>query len=145
MKRILFALVLMISFFAQASGATEPNSGTDAATSFKISFAHAENVQWSQVDNLSKVTFILDEQAMFAFYTAEGDLVVTGKYLTARQLPKAAQKHLAEEAQNYKVTEVFELNDGLDKKYYASLVNDSGSKVLVSNGAKWDTFKTSSK
>lgn len=145
MKRILFAILITISFFAQATPATEPKSGADAAASFNTSFANAQNVQWSTVENLFKVTFTLDEQAMFAFYNSDGELVVTGKYLCTRQLPKAAQKHLAEVAQGYKITEVFELNNGLDKKFYATLVNGSESKVMESNGVKWDTFKTNSK
>lgn len=145
MKPIFFAILLTISFFAQTSSATGPKSGADAVTSFNISFASAENVQWSKVENLSKVTFTLDEQAMFAFYRADGELVVSGKYLITRQLPKPAQKHLAAVAQNYKVTEVFEINDGLDKKYYATLTNDTELKVMMSNGAKWETFKSSSK
>jgi hypothetical protein len=145
MKPILFALLMMCSFFAQSSQAAEPKMSPNVVTSFHLHFGDAENAQWSVVENLFKVTFTLDEQAMFAFYDTDGDLVVTGKYLTTKQLPKPAQKRLADAARGYKITEVFEISSGLDSKYYVSLVNEGATKVIESNGVKWDTFKANSK
>jgi hypothetical protein len=143
MKPIFFAILMTISFFAQTSQAAEPKMSSNVITAFETNFAEAENAQWSTVENLFKVTFNLDDRAMFAFYDGEGDLVVTGTYLTARQLPKPAQKRLAEAAKGYTITEVFEINDGTESKYYVSLVNDRESKVLESKGVKWDIFKSS--
>lgn len=145
MKPIFFAIVLMISFFAQTIQAAEPKMSANVVTTFQAQFGDAENAQWSVVENLFKVTFTLDEQSMFAFYDGEGDLVVTGKYLTAKQLPKAAQKHLAEAAKGYRITEVFQIDNGTDSKYYVSLAGESGSKVIESKGVKWDTFTANSK
>lgn len=136
---------MMVSFLSQSSQAAEPKMSPRVVQAFETTFADAEDAQWSVVENLFKVDFTLDERAMFAFYNANGDLVVSGKYLKTKQLPKATQKKLADVAKGYSIAEVFEINDGLESKYYATLTNGSERKVVESNGSKWSTFKTSSR
>lgn len=145
MKPIFFAFLMLLSFFAQTGQAAEPKLTSSVVRAFEGSFSEAENAQWSPVGDLLKVTFTLHDHSMFAFYNTGGELVVNGKYLTVKQLPKDARKKLAEEAKGYKITEVFEISDGLDSKYYATLVNATEEKVMVSMGGKWSTFKTTSK
>lgn len=145
MKPILFALLLMISFFAQTSRAAEPGLTTTVARAFETYFSDAENVQWSPAGDLMKVTFTVHDENLFAFYNAQGELVVTGKYMTVKQLPKNAQKRLAEAAIGYKITEVFEIDDDQNSKYYATINNGTEEKILVSSGGKWGTFKRASK
>lgn len=145
MKSIFFALCLMLSLLSQTSLAAEPNVTALVTRAFESSFKDADNVQWSQVGELVKVNFTLEDRSMFAFYNAQGDLVVNGNYMTVKQLPKATQKRLAEEAKGYKITEVFEISDGLDSKFYATLDNGKEQKVMVSAGGKWSTFKKTAK
>jgi hypothetical protein len=145
MKSIFFALCLMVSLLAQTSQAAEPNVTALVTRAFESSFKEADNVQWSQVGEFMKVNFTLQDQSMFAFYNAQGELVVNGKYMTVKQLPKVTQKRLAEEAKGYKLTEVFEISDGLDSKFYATLDNGTEEKVMVSSGGKWSTFKKTAK
>lgn len=145
MKSIFFALCLMLSLLSQTSLAAEPNVTALVTRAFESSFKDADNVQWSQVGELMKVNFTLQDRSMFAFYNAQGDLVVNGNYMTVKQLPKATQKRLAEEAKGYKITEVFEISDGLDSKFYATLDNGKEQKVMVSSGGNWSTFKKTAK
>lgn len=141
MKPIFFAILMMISFFAQTSRAANPELTSTVVRAFETYFSDAENVQWSPAGNLMKVTFTVQDHNRFAFYNAQGELVVTGKYMTVTQLPKSAQKRLAEAAKGYKVTEVFEIDDEQNSKYYATIDNGTEEKILVSSGAKWGTFK----
>lgn len=145
MKSIFFALCLMLSLLSQTSLAAEPNVTALVTRAFESSFKDADNVQWSQVGELVKVNFTLQDRSMFAFYNAQGDLVVNGNYMTVKQLPKATQKRLTEEAKGYKITEVFEISDGLDSKFYATLDNGKEQKVMVSSGGNWSTFKKTAK
>lgn len=145
MKSIFFALCLMLSLLSQTSLAAEPNVTALVTRAFESSFKDADNVQWSQVGELMKVNFTLQDRSMFAFYNAQGDLVVNGNYMTVKQLPKATQKRLTEEAKGYKITEVFEISDGLDSKFYATLDNGKEQKVMVSSGGNWSTFKKTAK
>lgn len=139
------AICMMVSFLSQTSRAAEPNLSSRVVRAFETSFSEAEDARWSVVEDLFKVTFTLDDRPMFAFYNAEGELVVSGKYLSTRKLPKAAQKHLAEETKGYTVTEIFEINEGVDSRYYVAMNNDNGHKIIVSVGGKWSTYKKSSK
>lgn len=141
MKPTFFAFLMLLSFFAQMSQAAEPKLNARVASAFERSFDEAENAQWSTVGDLLKVNFTLHDDSMFAFYNAQGELVVNGKYMTVQQLPKEARKKLAEEAQGYKIMEVFEINDGQDSKYYATLDGPTEEKVVFSAGGKWSTFK----
>lgn len=145
MKSLFIAIVMMVSFLSQTTQAAEPHLTPRIVRSFETTFSEAEDVQWSTVENLYKVNFTLDDRRMFAFYNAEGELVVTGRYLSVKHLPKAAQKKLSEEAKGYTITEVFEINEGLNSKYYVNLNSANGQKVIESFGGKWSTFKKSSK
>lgn len=139
------AICMMVSFLSQTSLAAEPRVSSRAVRAFETSFTEAEDARWSEVENLFKVTFTLEDRPMFAFYNAEGELVASGKHLTVKQLPKAAQKHLAGAIGDYTVTEIFVINEGLDSKYYVTLKNGSEVKVILSAGGKWSTFTKSSK
>lgn len=145
MKPIFFAMLLMTSFFVQTSHAAEPDLTSGIARAFETSFTDAENARWSQAGDLMKVTFTLHDQDRFAFFNARGEMVVNGKYMTVKQLPKATQKRLAEAATGYKITEVFEVSDEQDSRYYATVANGTEEKIIVSTGGKWSTFKKTSK
>lgn len=145
MKPIFFAILLMISFFAQTSQAADPELTSRIIRAFNTSFTDAENAQWSEAGDLLKVTFTVHDKSMFAFYNTQGEMVVNGKYMTVKQLPKATQKRLAEAAKGYKITEVFEVSDEQDSRYYATVDNGTEEKIIVSTGGKWNTFKKTSK
>lgn len=139
------AICLMVSFLSQATPAAKPVLNSRVVRAFETAFSEAEEAQWSVVEDLFKVTFTLGERAMFAFYNAQGDLVVMGQYLTTKQLPKAAQKALAEETKGYTVTELFEITEGVDSKYFVAMHNGNEKKIIASVGGKWSTYKKSSK
>ena len=145
MKSIFFAICMMVTILSQSSQAAEPTATPNVVHAFETTFQNAEDAQWSVVENLYKVSFKMDNREMFAFFNSKGELVVVAKYLKIAQLPKAAQKKLAAVAKDYSITEVFEINDGEESKYYATLDNGSTQKVVESKGSNWSTFKTNSK
>jgi hypothetical protein len=145
MKSMFIAICLMVSFLSQTSFAAEPAVSQRIVRAFETTFTQAEDARWSTVENLYKVDFQVDALPMFAFYNINGELVVSGKYLAMKQLPKATQQKLSEAAIGYTVTEIIEINEGLNTRYYASLSNESELKVIESTGSKWSTFKKSTK
>lgn len=136
------AICLMVSFLSQTSMAAEPKLTNRIVNAFQTSFTEAEDAQWSQVEDLFKVNFTWNDRRMFAFYNTHGDLVVTGRYLSVKQLPKAAQQKLTAEAKGAAVTETFEISEGVDTKYYATIDNGNELKVVVSTGGKWSQYRT---
>jgi hypothetical protein len=145
MKSLFLAICMMVAILSQSSQAAEPKANPNVVRAFEIAFQDAENAQWSIVDNLFKVSFKMDNREMFAFFNSSGELLAVAKYLRVAQLPKAAQKKLNETAQGYTITELFEINDGAESKYYATLDKGSEQKVVESAGSSWSTFKINSK
>lgn len=145
MKSIFLAICMMVTIFSQSSQAAEPKASPNAVRAFETTFQNAEDAQWSVVENLYKVSFKIDNRPMLAFFNNNGELVVVAKYLKISQLPKAAQKKLTETAKGYTISEVFEINDGEESKFYAALIDGTTKKVVESTGGSWSTFKTTSK
>lgn len=142
---MIIAICMMASIFSGSARAAEPVVSPAAKQAFEITFHHVQDATWSQVNDLFKVSFKMDERQMFAFFNAKGELVVVAKYLKVAQLPKGAQSKLAEVTKGYSITELFEINDGEKNKYYAALSNGTTQKVVESTGGRWSEFKNSSK
>lgn len=139
------AICMMVSFLSQSSQAAVPPMNTSIIHAFESTYSEAENTKWSEVGSMYKVDFTLRDASMFAFYNANGELVVTGKYLNLQQLPKAARNKLVAAAQGATIAELFQLYDEAGTKYYATISSQSGKTVLESTGGKWSTFTKSSK
>ena len=145
MKSIFLAICMMVTILSQSSQAAEPKANRNVVHAFETTFQNAEDAQWSVVEHLYKVRFKMDNREMFAFFNSRGELVAAAKYLKISQLPKAAQNRLTETAKGYTISEVFELNDGEETKYYAALLDGSTKKVVESTGGSWSTFKINAK
>ena len=57
---------------------------------FSSSFAKAKNVTWKSSEKFDKVSFVLNNEQVAAFYDTEGDLIGTSKTIALEKLPKAA-------------------------------------------------------
>ena len=135
------AICMMVTFLAQASLASDVKVSPAAVRSFEGTFLGASNVQWTMVKNLYKVSFKVEEESMFAFYSTSGDLVATAKFLTVKQLPKSAQKRLASITKDANITEVYQITDTQDRtKYYVTLEKEGQVEVVESNGSYWTSF-----
>lgn len=145
MKSMILAICMMVSLLSQSSLAAEPKLTNRIERAFQTSFSDAEDAQWSEVEDMFKVNFTLNDRRMFAFYNANGELVVTGRYLSVKNLPKVARQKLEAEANGAAISEVFEISEGIDTKYYVTLDNGQERKILVSIGGKWSTFRKVSK
>lgn len=137
---MILAICMMVSLLSQSSLAAEPKLTNRVERAFQTSFSDAEDAQWSEVEDLFKVNFTLNDRRMFAFYNVNGELVVTGRYLSVKNLPKVARQKLEAEANGATISEVFEISEGLDTKFYATLYNGPERKIIVSTGGKWSTF-----
>jgi hypothetical protein len=142
---MIIAICLMVSFLSQSSLAAEPKLTNRIVRAFQATFSEAEDAQWSEVEDLLNVNFTLNGRRMFAFYNVHGDLVVTGRYLSVKQLPKVAQQKLTVEANGLTISETFEISEGVDTRYYATIDNGHELRVVVSTGGKWSTYRKISK
>lgn len=127
MKRIFVTLTLaicLVSFSASAADKTSP----DVLKTFYHQFSKAENVNWTEVDGMTRIGFNLDGQSYFAYYSND-ELIVVAKQIVKEDLPLALQAELT----SYKdivVTEVYELRKDGKTEYCVVLNGDSKHLVL---------------
>lgn len=135
MKRLflasLAACLLNLSSFAN------DNNVPDAVQSFYNTFRTAKNVNWSEVDDMLRIGFVLDGHQMFAYYSND-ELVVVASEIKTEELPENLRAQLSE-YNGYVVTQAYELTKNKSKEY--CVVIENASKHIILKGKnKWKTF-----
>ena len=135
MKHLFFTVGLaacLFSFSAFASGPT-PN----ALNSFNKTFKNAENVNWTEVGDMTRIGFTLNGHQQFAYYSND-QLIVLATEIKLEELPVELKGGLSE----YKastISQLYELVLDGDKEYYA--VINSDSKLITLKGKNtWKVF-----
>ncbi|MGZ3952121.1 MAG: hypothetical protein ACXVBZ_12030 [Flavisolibacter sp.] len=133
MKRVLFLSALFVCLSTLPSFASATNI-PGALQSFFKTFRNAQNVNWTEVDDMLRVGFILDGQQEFAYYSND-ELVVVAKEIKTEALPESLRTQLGQYS-GYTVAQVFELDNNNSKEYCVML--ESPSKHITLKGkTKW--------
>jgi hypothetical protein len=136
MKRLFFIITLVACLASISSFATETNS-PDVLRRFYDTFKNAQNVSWTEVDDMLRIGFTLNGQQQFAYY-CDNELVVVATEIQSQELPKTLKTQLSK-YNGYIVTQVYELNKDNVKEY--CIVMDSPSKHVVLKGrTKWRVY-----
>jgi hypothetical protein len=135
MKRLLL-IGLTLCLFSFSSFANEDGL-PDALKSFYNTFSEAKYVNWTDVDGMTRIAFMLNGCEHFAYY--QGDqLVVLAKKIETETLPGVLKDQLTK-YHGYTISETYELKENGDKAYYVVL--DKGSKHVILKGTKkWVPF-----
>jgi hypothetical protein len=134
MKRLFF-VSLATCLIGLSSFASEKNVPLVLKTFYKT-FKNAQNVNWTEVDDMLRIGFILNGHSQYAYYSND-ELVVVVTEIKADELPETLKAQLAE----YKgsVTQVYEMNKNNVKEY--CVVLDTPSKHIVLKGKnKWKMY-----
>jgi hypothetical protein len=134
MKRLFF-MSLAACVIALSSFASEKNAPL-VLKSFYKTFQKAQNVNWTEVDDMIRIGFTLDGRSQYAYY-ANDELVVVATEIKTDELPETLKVQLAE----YKgaIAQVYEMNEHNRVEYCAVL--DSPSKHIVLKGKnKWRVY-----
>ena len=152
MKKNLLILALVLvgitgSSFASTSRATgNPGISRYALSSFDQQFTGALDAKWESNKNFLKVSFQMDNQVLFAYYTVNGDLVAVSRNISSDHLPLQLLISLKKQYAGYWISDLFEIRTNDDSSYYVTLENASQKKVLKSiDSSNWSTFKTEDK
>lgn len=142
MKPLLIAFTLLFSVVTNHSFASGPDVNPVVLKAFKKSFNNVSNVQWSQVENLYKATFTINNQEVCTFYNEDGYLVASSRYITASQLPEYLQTDLEKYKNDYRVKEIFEVSDESGIKYFTTIEKGGKLTLLKSSAARaWSVYK----
>ena len=140
-KFLIAALVLVLS--TTYSFATPVNRSNDAiSASFRHDFGNAQLISTEDYKDFTKFTFMLNSQVLFAFYSANGELLAVTRNLTSSQLPVRLLLNLKNKMGNSWITELFEINCESQHCYYVSMENADVKVTLRSNGDSWDVYST---
>jgi len=135
MKR-LFLASLAACLLSLSSFANDKNV-PDALQSFYNTFRSAQNVNWTEVNDMLRIGFVLDGHQMFAYYSND-DLVVVASEIKTEELPETLRAQLSAYT-GYVVTQAYELTNNKSKEY--CVVMESASRRIILKGKnKWKTF-----
>lgn len=141
MKKIL--LLIAIVFTTQLSFATGTSAPASRITrSFNKDFHKATNVQWQHFETYDKVSFLLDNRFLNAYYTPDGDLMAVTRNIVSEQLPLKLLMELKKNYSGYWISDLFEVANGYSDQYYVTLENAYEKLILKAKAHKgWKLYQ----
>lgn len=147
MKKTILTWVLLLAVGLSTTFAHKTeNVNEQVINSFKKEFASAQDVSWEKSKDISKATFKLNDQVMFAYYSEEGNLLAVVRNIVSGQLPINLLSDLKKSYAGYWISDLFEMASENTTYYYVTVQNSDQTVVLKSFGsAGWETFKKDKK
>ncbi len=140
MKPLFILMTFLGSFFVKTSHASDIIS-PQIIKSFQQTFMNAKEVVWTKSTNFYKVDFVLNDQAVTAFYNEQGNLAAVTRNITSLQLPIILQTEIKKDYSNYWISDLFELSNDNGTEYYLT-IEDANTKVVLKSvgNASWSTY-----
>ena len=108
---------------------------------FNNDFRTAKEVEWTVANNYFKATFTFNDQHVFAFYNAEGELLGLTRYIRLASLPISLQSNLKKNYADYWISDLFEVAKDDGTTYYITLENADSKLVLKASGNNWSPYQ----
>src|SRR5688500_6254283 len=116
MKALFIALLFAMGI--STASASDIRVSNAARQSFSQSFPKAQNISWTKVHDMYRVSFTVDNRSVYVFYSEEGALSAASRYVSEDQLSMALQADLKNHLGEYQLHEIFEVNDEAGTTYY---------------------------
>lgn len=147
MKKRILTLVLLLTVGLTSTFANfSENVNEQVISAFKKDFTTAQDVSWEKSREISKATFKLNDQVMFAYYAEGGNLLAVIRNIVSTQLPINLLSELKKSYSGYWISDLFEMASDNTTSYYVTVENGDQSIVLKSAGLNgWETFKKDKK
>lgn len=144
LRNILFTLLLATVFNNVLAADEDINKNT--LNNFRKEFANAENIKWTVTGPLTKATFTLNGQEMYAYFSDRGERIALARNIQLTQLPIGLMSDIKGSYKQYWITEAFELSKQNETAYYVAVENADRKVLLKSVGfAGWEIFSVTSK
>jgi hypothetical protein len=125
--------LFILALIAIATGTSAfAGPSTKVFNHFTTSFSKAKNVNWESSDKFDKVSFMLNNEKIDAYYGADGELIGSIKTFSFDKLPKSALETITTKYTypNYQLKDCIEFTNAYNEKnYYVSL--DKVNETLV--------------
>ncbi|MBO9566629.1 MAG: hypothetical protein J7621_27900 [Niastella sp.] len=148
MKKSILTWVLLLTVSISSTFANNKieNVNETVISSFKKDFASAQEVTWEKSKEVSKATFKLNDQVMFAYYAEDGNLLAVIRNIVSSQLPINLLSDLKKNYGSYWISDLFEMASDNSTSYYVTLQSGDQTVVLKSySSTGWETFKKEKK
>lgn len=140
MKKFLLSLAVLLSTVSVFAG--EESVSPKVLNAFKTEFSAACDVEWSVGQDFYKATFVYNQKHVFAYYSAEGDLLGLTRYISPDNLPLNLQVSLKKSYDNYWISDLFELAKNGGTSYVITLEKAGSTLILKStNGNDWNVYE----
>src|SRR5580765_4300523 len=143
MKKAILALAVILtvgltSAFASNDGGNRPN----VQASFKNDFTNAREISWQPAKAYTKVTFTLNDQILYAYYSNEtNELLAVERNISSLQLPINLFTSLKKNYNEYWISGLFEMAAQENTSYYVTLENSQETVVLkATSSAGWTVY-----
>jgi hypothetical protein len=145
-KSIIMSALSLIILISSAFANNADGVSDKALQAFKKEFSSASNANWEVTRNYVKVTFSLNSQVLFAYYTQEGERLAIMRNIVSSQLPIRLFTSLKKSYTDYWISDLFEVAGDNDMAYYVTLENADHKITLRSWGASgWEVYKKKEK
>lgn len=142
MKKMILSLAIAFSTLS-AFAAGEEAVNQKVLNAFQKEFATAKQVEWTASGDHYRVSFLYNENYVFAYYDLEGELLGMTRYISPSALPISLQMSLKKKYSDYWVSDLFEVAKNDATTYYTTVENADSKIVLKSTGgSEWSVFKT---
>jgi len=140
-KTILSLLAFLVTGIAAVMASERADVDPKILSAFQKEFSFAKNARWEVKGILSQVNFLINDQAVMAWYNSDAELVTTARNILYNQLPISVIRTLEKEyagADFFGITEVERNNetyyqimaDKENKKYFLK-ANPSGNIIVL--------------
>jgi hypothetical protein len=134
------ALFLTVGIGSSFAAATD-NGNDVVIASFHKEFRSANVISVETGKEYTKVTFNLNSVVMFAYYSANGELMAVVRNILSTQLPIRLLMDLKQNHADSWITDLFEIDSNGQTVYYATLENSEMKVTLRSdNTSSWTTY-----
>ena len=131
------AFLMTVSVIVARNNATVPEKINQ---SLQQDFKNVSNIQWKTTENYYKATFHQEGQQLEAFYSFEGTLIATSRYITVNQLPLSLIKEVSKLGTPDMISDLFELLTEKGTEYFITIKNDKTSRNFRSTGYTWSRY-----
>jgi hypothetical protein len=139
MKKIIMILAIISSSIGVFASGDSVNP--KVLNAFNSDFRSAKEVEWTVANNYYKATFTFNEQHVFAYYNADGELLGLTRYISSASLPISLQSSLKKNYADYWISDLFEVAKDDGTAYYITLENADTKLVLKASGNNWSPYQ----
>jgi hypothetical protein len=129
-----FLAALLVATIATSAFADENKVSSRVISNFKSDFTDAKNINWTAGKEFVRVTFVLNNEKLEAFYAFDGSLIATSKAIALDKLPESAVRYITKKYPfpPHKLKECIEMTDAEGTvKYYVSFVKEGKTKTIL--------------